>query len=233
MINANLRLVLFISKKYQNRGLCFLDIVQEGNLGLIKAVERFDHRLGYKFSTYATWWIRQAISRAISDKGRTIRIPVHLSEIMVKVEMASNTFFQLNERLPTYEELAMVTDLPLNKILTVINSTYESLCLDSFDSEGITLGDTIEDIEIKSPLESVIESRMKEIVFRALTSLGVREQKILRQRMGIGCDRHHTLEEIASEFGLTRERIRQIEVKALHRLRHLSRSKQLEEFYVS
>ncbi|HBG05158.1 MAG TPA: hypothetical protein DDY22_06285 [Geobacter sp.] len=231
MIMSNLRLVVSVARKYQNRGLCILDLVQEGNLGLLKAVDRFDYRLGYKFSTYATWWIRQGITRAIADKGRTIRIPVHVVETMTKLTSLIKDLSDDLDRLPSPEELAEASDLPLNKINTLLGITEEPVSLDEVVSGETTLGETLEDITRPNPLQAQINIQMKEAVARALDSIPMREREVLKLRMGIGCERGHTLEEIAADRGVTRERIRQIESKGLDYLRHPSRSIELKDFY--
>lgn len=231
MITSNLRLVISVAKKYQNKGLDFLDLVQEGNFGLIKAVERFDYRLGFKFSTYATWWIRQAITRAIGDKGRTIRIPIHMLESMSKITEAREKLHQQFGSTPTPEELAESTGLPQRKIMMFLRLEEDTLSLDSSILGGMPLSDMIEDLVKPNPVENVIESQLKEKVAFVLATIPRRERKILQLRMGIGCGSDYTLEEIGAEEGVTRERIRQIEAKALRRMRHSSRANYLKDFY--
>ena len=231
MITSNLRLVISVAKKYQNKGLDFLDLVQEGNFGLIKAVERFDYRLGFKFSTYATWWIRQAITRAVGDKGRTIRIPIHMLESMSKITLAREKSYQQFCSTPTPEELSESTGIPQRKVMMILRLEKDTLSLDSPVSGGGTEADILEDIETKNPFDSVVEVQLKESVNRVLTSLPERDRNILKLRMGIGCDFECTLETIAQQYGVTRERIRQIEAKALRRITHPSRLKYLKDFY--
>ena len=233
MIEANLRLVIFNAKKYQNRGLLLTDLIQEGNLGLMKAVDRFEYRRGYKFSTYATWWIRQAITRAIADQARTIRIPVHMIETMNKLTRTSRELLHETGSEPTPEEIADRMELSLSKVRRVLKIEKEPISLDvPDDQDDCPLGETIEDMEIISPLEAVIKDALIAQVARVLSTLPRREEKVLRKRFGIGQKSDHTLEEVGQEFAVTRERIRQIEGKALTKLQHPSRAKLLRDFYV-
>lgn len=231
MIEANLRLVIFIAKKYQNRGLSLSDLVQEGNLGLIKAVDRFDYRLGFKFSTYATWWIRQAITRAIADKARTIRVPVHMIETMAKVSYALKCLQQQSGQEPSSEAVAQAVGITVGKAIRVLQVVDEPVSFDTPENEHLNLRDTIKDETQPDPLEDAIHSTLQEKVSQVLLSLSPRDAKVIRLRMGIGTDHDHTLEEIAFQDGLTRERIRQIEAEVLRRLRHPSRVKLLRDFY--
>jgi RNA polymerase primary sigma factor len=232
LVKANLRLVISIARRYINRGLPFLDLIQEGNIGLMKAVDKFEYQRGYKFGTYATWWVRQAITRAIADQARTIRLPVHMNEIINKLNRTSRTLVQQMGREPTLEEIAERMGVSLDKVQKILKITRKPISLETpvGEEEDSRLEDFIEDKEVISPQDAAISSNMRKQIQKVLSTLNKREEKIVRMRFGIGEKHDHTLEEVGQDFDVTRERVRQIEEKALRKLKHSSRADKLRSF---